>query len=263
MARWLSHKPPLPTWHGNITHNMTWFHFISFHPLPSGCIQVRLSCTRISDKVPVVRPPGIPDYFQKFPDIMLREADSAQASRRYISEFSSRSEVFQKSPDYMFRIASIQIFIPRFQRVIHHSCSPSNHVTTKHSEKQHHAVTILFCRSLVACWTAGNSNAVVCFCQPSSMQIALNAVKLPLVLSWSKQNTTPHWWHPRPMYTDIWAPRSMSQPSTERNSTMPLPALFAGRWLLLNSRKLWCSGLLLSAFSVELAHFGYGHVAKP
>ena len=131
------------------------------------------------------------------------------------------------------------------------------------------------------------------------------------------------------MYTDIWAPRSMSQPSTERNSTLPLPALFVGRWLLaeqpeilmqrfafvsllhwelhwtpwnflwfdvgtphligdthgpcfqhhvpchnpalsetapcscqpclsvdgclLNNRKLWCSGLLLSAFSAELA----------
>ena len=38
-----------------------------------------------------------------------------------------------------------------------------------------------FCRSLVACWTAGNSDAVVCFCQPSSVEIELNAVKLPLV----------------------------------------------------------------------------------
>ena len=28
------------------------------------------------------------------------------------------------------------------------------------------------------------------------------------------------------------APRSMSQPSTERNSTLRLPALFVGRWLL-------------------------------
>ena len=39
--------------HDNITsHNMTCFHVISFHPLPSGCIQVCLSCTRIFDKVP-------------------------------------------------------------------------------------------------------------------------------------------------------------------------------------------------------------------
>ena len=36
------------------------------------------------------------------------------------------------------------------------------------------------------------------------------------------------------MYTEIWAPRSMSQPSTERNSTIPSPAFFffVGRWLL-------------------------------
>ena len=49
---------------------------------------------------------------------------------------------------------------------------------------------------------------------------------------WGKQNTTLHWWHPRPMYTAIWAPRSMSQPSNEGNSAMPLPAFFVGRWLL-------------------------------
>ena len=52
-------------------------------------------------------------------------------------------------------------FIPRYQRAIHDSCSPSHHVTTKHWEKQHHAVTSLFCSSLAACWTAGNSDAVV------------------------------------------------------------------------------------------------------
>ena len=52
----------------------------------------------------VVRPPGIPNYFQNFPDIMLAEADSAQASRRCLSEFSSRSIIFQKLPDYIFRI---------------------------------------------------------------------------------------------------------------------------------------------------------------
>ena len=66
------------------------------------------------------------------------------------------------------------------------------------------------------------SDAVLCFFQPSSVEIALNAVKFPFALCWSKQNTTPHWWHPRPMYTDIWAPCSMSQPSTERNSALPL-----------------------------------------
>ena len=105
MARWLSHKPPLPTWPGNITwHDFISSHFILslqgvskcvFHA-PGSLIKCRGSL--------VVRPPGIPDYFQNFPDIMLPEADSAQASRRRLPEFSSRSRVFQKSPDYMFRI---------------------------------------------------------------------------------------------------------------------------------------------------------------
>ena len=40
----------------------------------------------------------------------------------------------------------------------------------------------------------------------------------------------------------------MSQPSTETNSTMPLPASLSVAGCLLNSQKLWCSGLLLSAF---------------
>ena len=45
MARWPSQKPPMPTWH-DMTRQanvITWhdlYHFISFHPLPSGCIQV-------------------------------------------------------------------------------------------------------------------------------------------------------------------------------------------------------------------------------
>ena len=46
----------------------------------------------------------------------------------------------------------------------------------------------------------------------------------------------------------------MTQPSTERNSTLPLPALFVGRWLLAEQPETlmqWFA--LLSAFSVELA----------
>ena len=92
---------------------MTLFHVISFHPLPSGCIQVCLSCTRISDKVPGKlggAPTGDTRLLSNFPNIMLPEADSAQASRRCSSEFSTRSRVFQKSPDYMFRICQFTIF---------------------------------------------------------------------------------------------------------------------------------------------------------
>ena len=113
-ARWLSHKPPMPTWHDNITwHDFISSHFILslrgvskcvFHE-PGSLIKCRGSL--------VVRPPRIPDYFQNFPDIMLPEADSAQASRCCLSEFSSRSRVLQKSPDYISEFASIQIFHPQ------------------------------------------------------------------------------------------------------------------------------------------------------
>ena len=43
-----------------------------------------------------------------------------------------------------------------------------------------------------------------------SVALALNAVKLPLVLCWSKQHNV----------TDIWAPCPMSQHNTVENSTL-------------------------------------------
>ena len=167
MARWLSHKPPLPTWSGNIT----WHYFMSSHFIlslrgvskcvfhaPGSLIKCRGSL--------VVRPPGIPDYFQisqtsccqkqiphKHPDVAHQnsppEAESFRNRQITCSEF-----------------ASLQFFHPRFQRVI-------------------------------------------CFYQPSSLGIALNGMKLPLVLCWSKQHNV----------TDIWAPCSMSQHNTVGNST--------------------------------------------
>ena len=87
MARWLSHKPPLPTWHGNIT----WHDFISSHFIlslrgASKCVFHKPGSLIKCRGGLVVRPPRIPDYFQNFPDIMLPEAYSAQASRRCLSE---------------------------------------------------------------------------------------------------------------------------------------------------------------------------------
>ena len=75
---------------------------------------------------------------------------------------------------------------------VHGDLSTTFHVTTQHWEKQHHAVTSLFCRSLVACWTAGNSDAVVCLCQPFSVEIELNAVKLPWVSVGASNETHGH-----------------------------------------------------------------------
>ena len=59
---------------------------------------------------------------------------------------------------------------------------PRHNVTAQHQAKQRLAVVpaFSFCRSLVACRTAENSDALVCFCQPSSVEPQLNAVKLPL-----------------------------------------------------------------------------------
>ena len=116
--------------------------------------KVCLSCTRISDKVPGKlggASTGDTRLLQSLPDIMLPEADSAQASRRCLSEFSSRSRISQNSPDYMLRIRQYTDFSsPDFNL----SCTIHAHLAI------------------------------------------------------------------------------MSQPSTERNSTMPLPAFFVGRWLL-------------------------------
>ena len=109
----------------------------------------------------VLRPPGIRDYFRIYKTSCCQKQNSHKHP-----EFSSRRRISQNSPESMFRISQdYRFFMSRFQRVIHDSCSPSNHVIAKHWAKQRHAVTSLFCRSLVACWTAGNADAVVCFCQ--------------------------------------------------------------------------------------------------
>ena len=246
MARWLSHKPPLPTWSGNIT----WHYFMSSHFIlslrgvskcvfhaPGSLIKCRGSL--------VVRPPGIPDYFQISQNIMLPEADSAQASRRCSSEFSTRSRVFQKSPDYMFRICQFTIFSSQIstchlllsafftgnctdamklplvlcwsKHTTPHWWHPPCTQTFEHRVPYHNPAlseTALCryqpCLSVVGCllssrklWCSGLLLPAFC------TELALNAVKLPLVLCWSKQHNV----------TDIWAPCSMSQHNTVGNST--------------------------------------------
>ena len=49
---------------------------------------------------------------------------------------------------------------------VHSDLSTTFHVATQQRGKQHHAVTSLVCRSLGACWTARNSDAVVCCYRP-------------------------------------------------------------------------------------------------
>ena len=129
----------------------------------------------------------------------------------------------------------------------HRDLRTTFHVTTQHWGKQRHAVTSLFCRSLVACWTAGNSDAVVCFCQPSSVEIELNAVKLPLVFVVAGK--TPH------LMCDTHDPCTQRfehhvpchNPALRETPCHYQPFLSVVGCLLI-SRKFWCSGLLLSAF---------------
>ena len=136
---------------------------------------------------------------------------------------------------------------------VHRDLSTTFHVTTQHWEKQRHSVTSLVCRSLVACWTAGNSDAVVCFCQPSSIEFTLNAVKLPLLFVGARK--TPH------LIGDTHDPCTQRfehhvpchNPALRETAPFHYQPCLSVVGPLLNSRKLWCSGLLLSAFSVELA----------
>ena len=105
--------------HDNITsHNMTCFHVISFHPLPSGCIQVCLSCTRISDKVP-----GKLGGASTGDTRLLQNKSRHNVARSKIRtsiqiphkhpEFSIRSRFFQNSPDPCSEFARITEFSSR------------------------------------------------------------------------------------------------------------------------------------------------------
>ena len=178
---------------------------------------------------------------------MLPEAKSAQASRvrTIIQNSPAGAEFLRNSPDYMFRIRQYtDLSSPDFNVSSTIHVHLANHVKTKHWEKQHHAVTSLFDRSLVACWTAGNSDAVVCFCQPSSMEIALNAVKLPLVFVGASK--TPH--PIAHVHSDL--STTFHVTTQQRGKTAPCryQPFLSVVGCLLNSRKFWCSGLLLSAF---------------
>ena len=254
MARWLSHKPPLPTWHGNITLNdFISSHFILslwgiskcvFHA-PGSLIKCRGSL--------VVRPPRKPDYSQHFPDIMLPEADSAQASRRCLSEFSSGSRVFQTSPDYMFRIRQYTDFLsPDFNvpSTIHVHLARHNQALRETAPCRYQPFL-----SVVGCLL--NSRKLWCsgllFGQPSSVEIVLNAVKLPLVfvgacktpffIGDTRDPCTQTFAHSVPCHN----------PALRETAPCRYQPCLSVVGCLLNSRKLWCSGLLLAAFSAELA----------
>ena len=100
---------------------MTCFHFISFHPLPSGCIQVCLHArgSLIKRRGSLVRPPGVPDYFwicqtsccQEL--ISHKHPDFAQALRilQQKQNFSEIARLHAGTRQYT------DFSSPRFQRV--------------------------------------------------------------------------------------------------------------------------------------------------
>ena len=131
------------------------FHLISpspFRVYPSVSFHAPGSLIKCRESL-VVRQPGIPDYFK----IYQTSCCQKQSPHKH-PEFAQSSRILQQKQNFS-EFARLHVqnspvyrsFIPRFQRVIHDSCSPSNHVKTRHSEKQHHAVASLFDRSLVDC----------------------------------------------------------------------------------------------------------------
>lgn len=175
-------------------HDVTSCHdFNSLHLLSAGCIQVCLSCTRISDKVPGKlggASAGDTKLLSKFPRHHVGRSRFRTSIQTLLIRILQQKHNFSEIARLHFQNLPVcRYFTPKFRRVIHDSCSPSSHVATKHWEKQ-----TAPCRSqlFVGRWLLRNSDAVVCFCQPSSAELVLNAMKLPFVLCWGKQKNTPH-----------------------------------------------------------------------
>ena len=129
-------------------------HFISFHPLPSGCIQVRLSCTRISDKVPG------------------KLGGASTGDTRLLS-----------------KIPRHHVARSRFRTSIQ-----TLHIRILQQERSLSEIARLHVQN----------SPVYRFSSPDFNVSSTIHVHLAI----------------------------MSQPSTQRNSTMPLPSFFVGRWLL-------------------------------
>ena len=260
MARWLSYKPPMQTWHANM---ITWHYihdFISSHFTLSlrGVSKCVFSCTRISDKVPGKlggASTGDTRLLQNLPDMMLPEAKFAQASkfRTSIQNSPSEAEFLRIRQVACSEFASIQIFHPSaFPVPSHDSCSPSDPVKTKHWEKQHHAVTSLFL-SVVGCLL--NSRKFWCSGLLLSAFFSGNWLeRLEASLVFVGDSKTPH------LIGDTHDPCTQRfehhvchNPALRETAPCRYQPFLSVVGCLLNSRKFWCSGLLLSAFSVELA----------
>ena len=151
--------------------------------LPSGCSKVCSSCTRISDKVPGKLGGLIHQGYQ----------NSSECTRRNVARSrlcTSSQNAFQNSPSEPIEM-KIKMLRQNTPELDSEHSSSEFPVSSMFIFLWYPSIALRetvpcryqpFCRSLVACWTAGNSDAVLCFCQPSSVNLALNAVKLPWFL---------------------------------------------------------------------------------
>ena len=103
-------------WPGGYRHDMVTKHdviFMSSHFILSlrGVFHAPGSLIKCRGSL-VVRPPGIPDYFQFFRYIMLPEADSRTSIQTLLIRILQQKQSFHNSPDCMFRLARITIFHP-------------------------------------------------------------------------------------------------------------------------------------------------------
>ena len=179
--------------------------------------------------------------------------------KRFSQKYSERSPEGTSRSEWNGNYASghsracFKLFIPEFP------VSSMSHVrlaaTTKPWEKQHLAVTSLFSWLLVACRTAGNSDAAVCLGRPSSVEIALNAVKLRLAyVGARKHNTSLGDTHDPCTQTFGHHAHSMPQPRTERRQApcgyQPFCRSVVACWTAENSDAVAC---FCQPSSVEVA----------
>ena len=138
-----------------------------------------------------MRHPGIPDYFQHFPDIMLPEADSAQASRRCLSEFS-RSRVVQKSSHYIFKIGQHTDFSsPDFNlsSTFHANLAIMSQTSTERNSTM--PLPAFFVSRWLLAEQPAISDAVLCFCQPFSVDCTeRREVSFRFMLEQTKHHTS-------------------------------------------------------------------------
>lgn len=142
----------------HITSYITSFQLISSSP--SGCLQVCVLCTRISDKVPGTldgTSAGVTRELAEFARFSRYQKKIMHKLPDFGSGPANRSRSNDQMPNVNFRPQQMNcrtfisdLYVPFMIHVpLATSSFGHDHVTTQHSRKQHHAVASL--SSVVAC----------------------------------------------------------------------------------------------------------------